>query len=65
MQRWYAVTVQPTMLDGCAVVCLWGSRRTNYQRQRVIPATSMTEAQGLAGKIVARKIGRGYRQLDG
>ncbi len=58
--RWYAVAVQSTLLDGCAVVCLWGSRRTGYQRQRVISMPSEQEAKALAEQIVARKLRRGY-----
>ena len=61
--RWYCVVVQPTLLDGCAVICLWGSRRTGYQRGRVIPAVSEQEAQALAEQIVARKLRRGYVHL--
>ena len=25
MDRWYSVTVQPTLLDPCAVICAWGA----------------------------------------
>jgi predicted DNA-binding WGR domain protein len=64
MARWYAVTVQPTLLDGCVVVCLWGSRRTRYQRIHIIPTDSSEEALGLAEKITAKKIRRGYRRLN-
>ena len=46
-------------MDGCAVLCLWGSRRSGYQRGRVIPAASEQEAQALAEQIVARKLRRG------
>ncbi len=61
MDRWYSVTVQPTLLDAAAVVCLWGSRRTRYQRLRVLPAASVAEAQAAAERIVRQKVRRGYR----
>jgi len=40
MDRWYCVSVGPGLLDEWAVVCAWGSRRTAYQRLRVLPAGS-------------------------
>lgn len=64
MNRWYCVVVQPTLLDGCAVLCLWGSRRTGYQRGRVISAASEQETHALAEQIVARKLRQGYVLLD-
>lgn len=64
MNRWYAVSVQPTLLDGCAVLYLWGSRRTGYQRAHIIPTGSTDEAQALAEQIVARKLRRGYVRLN-
>ena len=61
--RWYSVIVQPTLMDGCTVVCLWGSRGTSYQRERILPVSSPDEAQALAEQIVARKLRRGYVHL--
>jgi len=63
MDRWYAVIVQPTLFDRYAVVCLWGSRKTGYQRKKAISVTSLEQAQCLADKIVSRKIRRGYQML--
>lgn len=60
MDRWYSVTVQSTLLDRWAVVCAWGSRRSNYVQQRAIPVENMAQAQQVADKIVARKIHKGY-----
>jgi predicted DNA-binding WGR domain protein len=60
MDRWYAVNVQPTLFDRYSVVCLWGSRRTGYQREKVISADTLEQAQELALKIVRRKMERGY-----
>lgn len=61
MDRWYTVMVQPTLLDSVAVICAWGSRRSRYQRLRVLPAPSAEDAQAAAERIVRAKIRRGYR----
>lgn len=63
MNRWYAVTVQATLFEPAAVVCLWGSRETTYQQMQVIPAASLEAAQALADKIVAAKLRRGYQLI--
>ncbi len=60
MDRRYTVYVQPTLLDPVAVVCVWGSRRSSYQRLQVHDATTLEEAQRMAEKIVRAKIQRGY-----
>ena len=56
----YSVAVQPTLLDPLAVVCIWGSRRSSYQRIQVHPAATQEEAQKVAEKIVRTKMRRGY-----
>jgi len=61
MDRRYTVAIQPTLLDPVAVVCVWGSRRSSYQRMRAVPADSISEAEALAAKLVVRKCRRGYR----
>ena len=60
MDRRYSVAIQPTLLDPVAVVCVWGSRRSSYQRLQVHPAASQEEAQEVAERIVRAKIRRGY-----
>jgi len=60
VNRWYCVTVQPTLFDGCTVVCAWGSRQTAYQRMRILSAGSPEAARELLAEIVARKLKRGY-----
>ena len=60
IDRWYLVIVQPTLLDQAAVVCAWGSRKTSYQRARIIPVATITEAEAVAAKIIQAKIKRGY-----
>lgn len=52
MNRRYSVTVQPTLLEPLAVVCVWGSRRSSYQRVRVLPVESAEEAHVAAERIV-------------
>jgi predicted DNA-binding WGR domain protein len=60
MDRRYSVAVQPTLLDAVAVVCVWGSRRSSYQRMRIIPMATISEATTRAEKIVRKKLQRGY-----
>jgi predicted DNA-binding WGR domain protein len=60
MDRRYSIVVQATLLDSVAVVCVWGSRRSGYQRLRVLPAASFEEARQLANRVVRQKIRRGY-----
>ena len=64
MDRWYSVTIQPTLLDRWTVVCAWGNRRSNYARQRAIPVESHKQAAELAEKIITRKIRKGYIKVD-
>ncbi len=61
LNRWYSVSIQPTLLDPVAVLCAWGSRRSRYQRQRALPAGSLAEAEALAKKVIALNVVRGYR----
>ena len=61
MNRRYSVFIQATLLEPAAVVCVWGSRRSSYQRLQVHPASTQEEARQLGKKIVQRKIRRGYR----
>lgn len=60
MYRRYSIIIQPTLLDSVAVICIWGSRRSSYQRVQVHPATTREDAQKVAQKIVRAKIQRGY-----
>jgi predicted DNA-binding WGR domain protein len=61
MDRRYSVAIQPTLLDPMAVVCVWGGRRSSYQRLQVHPMSTQEEAQKVAEKIVRGKMRRGYR----
>ena len=60
MDRSYSVTVQRTLLAPVAVVCVWGSRRSTYQRMQVHPTATPEEARKLAEKIIQAKRRRGY-----
>lgn len=60
MDRRYSIIIQPTLLDPVAVICVWGSRRSSYQRIQVHPAATREDAQKVAEKIVRAKIQRGY-----
>ena len=60
MFRWYSIHVQPTLFDRWAVVCAWGSLRSNFQQQRAVPCESNEAAGQLAAQIVNRKEKRGY-----
>ena len=64
MDRWYSVSVQPTLFEPVVVVCSWGSRRNSYRRSRVLPVKSVDEAERIAEEIVEAKVGRGYRAVN-
>jgi len=64
MNRWYIVTVQPTLLDAVAVVFAWGSRESGQQQMRVVPVASQAEAEALAEKMVKKKCKRGYEVVN-
>lgn len=60
MDRRYSISVQATLLDPVAVVCIWGSRRSSYQRVQIIPMATSSEATTRAEKIARKKLQRGY-----
>ena len=60
MNRWYLVTIQPTLLDPIAVICAYGNRRNDWQRWRVFPMPNQAEAKRVAEKMIAGKVKRGY-----
>lgn len=64
MNRWYLVTIQPTLLEPLAVICAWGSRETNAQRVQVFPQESPEDAEAMAEKIVQAKLRRGYELVQ-
>lgn len=58
-RRFYAVTIQPTLVDELAVVRTWG-RIGGWTRTLVTPVADQAEAQSLAETLIARKLKRGY-----
>lgn len=60
MDRRYSVAIQATLLDPVAVVCVWGSRRSSYQRLSVHAAATPEEALKAAEKLLRGKMRRGY-----
>jgi predicted DNA-binding WGR domain protein len=61
VNRWYLVSIQPTLFHPCAVIIAWGRRDNDFQRWRAIPVENQAQANQLAEKIVSRKIKREYR----
>jgi len=64
MYRWYNLSVQPTLFDSCAVICAWGRMRSSYQRMRILPVSSAEEAEKIFGRLVAKRLRRGYKAVD-
>lgn len=61
MFRYYEVSVQSTLLDEHAIICVWGSLKSRYQKIRILKALSPEQAQETAKKIVSRKQKKGYK----
>ncbi len=60
MDRWYAISAQPTLFAPCCIVLRWGSRHTAYQRARFVEVADPVAADRLIAALVARKTRRGY-----
>jgi predicted DNA-binding WGR domain protein len=58
--RWYAIGVQPTLLDGIAVIRFWGSRGNRYQRMLIEPFTETQPARERADALIRARLQRGY-----
>ncbi len=54
--RWYAVGVQPSILDSMAVICFWGSRETTYQQMQIEPFDDQDEAREAADRVIRGKM---------
>jgi predicted DNA-binding WGR domain protein len=61
MNRWYLVSIQATLFFPVAVIIAWGRRDNDFQQWRAIPVDTPDQAQELAGRIVKKKLQRGYR----
>jgi predicted DNA-binding WGR domain protein len=60
MQRWYAVGIQSTLLEGLAVIYGWGSLRSSYQQWKRKLVGSQVEAEAIFNQMVASRLARGY-----
>jgi predicted DNA-binding WGR domain protein len=65
VNRWYAVGVQPSLLDAVALVRSWGSREKNYRRVMVQPFDNVEAARGAADRLIRTKLRRGYQIVAG
>lgn len=63
--RYYAVGVQPSLLDPVALIRSWGSRETDYCRLRVEPFADAEAARAAADKLIREKLRHGYRLVGG
>jgi predicted DNA-binding WGR domain protein len=63
--RYYAVGVQPSLLDPVALIRSWGSRETDYCRLRVEPFEDWEAAREAADRLIRDKLRRGYRLVGG
>lgn len=61
MNRWYQVSITPSLFDPFGVLCEWGSLRSTYRRSRYIPALNLEQARNTAAQIIQRKLHRGYQ----
>jgi predicted DNA-binding WGR domain protein len=65
VNRWYAVGVQPGLLDGASLIRFWGSRETFYQQMSLEPFPSNFDARAAADRLIRIKLRRGYRFVGG
>ena len=63
--RFYAVGVQPTLLDPFALIRLWGSRSTSAQRMMIEPYPDPETARMAADRLICEKVRGGYRIVAG
>jgi len=61
INRWYMVSVQQTLLEPVAVVCAWGSRKSRWQRLRVLPVDSCEAAKNWPTELSKRSRNVGMR----
>jgi len=59
--RWYAVGIQPTLLDEIAVIRFWGCRGNTYQQTIIEPFTDLEKAHTRANTLIREKLHRGYQ----
>jgi predicted DNA-binding WGR domain protein len=62
-KRFYYLEVGSTLFDRYAVIRVWG-RIGGHRRQMVTPCASAEEAQVVVGRLIRRRLRRGYRLVD-
>ncbi len=60
MHRWYAVSIQGTLVDELAVIYGWGSLNSSFQQWRRIVVGSQEEAERLFDQMIATRLKKGY-----
>ncbi len=65
--RYYAVGVQPSLLDPVALIRIWGSRETGSQRLTVEACTDWETAREAADRVIRAKVRQkgGYTIVGG
>ena len=61
--RYYIVETRRNLFGELAVVLRWGSLKTEWERQKEIPAKSRAHAEMLFENAVRGKLWRGYRRV--
>lgn len=57
--RYYSVMIGPTLVDPLAVVRTWG-RIGGFEKQLITPVADAAAARRLAGRLIRRRLKRGY-----
>ncbi len=60
MHRWYAVSIQGTLMDELAVIYGWGSLNSSFQQWRRILVNSQEEAERLFDQMIGTRLKKGY-----
>ncbi len=60
MHRWYAVSIQGTLMDELAVIYGWGSLNSSFRQWRRIVVSSQEEAERLFDQMIAIRLKKGY-----
>ncbi len=65
--RWYAIGVQPSLLDPVAVICFWGSCETTFQQMQIEPFVDQEAAREAADRVIRSKVRQkgNYRIVGG
>ena len=60
INRWYVVSVQPSLIDSVSMVIAYGNARNAWQKLRVVPVDNYSEAEDQAQQLIDKKVARGY-----